>query len=340
MKHSRTLLIALTIWGSTAALGLLAATEGFDNDSPQPPRPNPAKVVGHDSCARCHQQEIKQWQSTPHYRTFDVLHRAPEAKAIADRLGLRSVKRNETCVQCHYTQQEVRGRDRVVAGISCESCHGAGADWLEMHADYGGATKESESAEHKQRRREASIAAGMNNPGNVYLIARQCLGCHTTPNEQLVNVGGHAAGTPDFELVAWSQGMVRHNFQRGGGENAPSKLSRVRVMYVVGALADLEYSLRAAAKATTADKFGTAAATRAAKVKRRLWDMQRKLDLPLLDEALDAVSDLELKLGNSESIAAAAERIGSVGMRFAETVHGEELTAIDSLLPAPSTYKY
>lgn len=337
MKLSRRLSIALAIWSGTAALGLLAATAG---SAPQPPRPNPAKVAGHDSCARCHQQEIKQWQQTPHYRTFDVLHRAPEAKAIADRLGLRSVKRNDTCVQCHYTRQEVRGRERVVAGISCESCHGAAADWLEMHADYGGATKESESPEHKRQRRQASIAAGMNNPSNVYLIARQCLGCHTTPDEKLVNVGGHAAGTPDFELVAWSQGMVRHNFQRDGGENAPSSLARVRVMYVVGALADLEYSLRAVAKATTADRFGTAAATRAAKVKRRLWDIQRKLDLPLLAEALDEVSKLQLKLGNSQQITSAADRVSDVATRFAETVRGEELTAIDSLLPAPSTYKY
>ena len=57
----------------------------------------------------------------------------------------------------------------------------------------------------------------MNNPHNIYLIARQCYDCHTVPNERLVNVGGHLAGSQDFELVAWSQGMVRHNFLRTGG---------------------------------------------------------------------------------------------------------------------------
>ena len=63
--------------------------------------------------------------------------------------------------------------------------------------------------------------------------------------------GGHLAGSQDFELVAWSQGMVRHNFVRTGGtaNGAPSP-AELRVMYVVGVMADLEYSLRAVAAAT------------------------------------------------------------------------------------------
>ena len=107
----------------------------------------------------------------------------------------------------------------MVAGVSCESCHGGAADWLAIHADYGGdgVTKATESAEHRAQRVEDSIAHGMNNPHNIYLIARQCYDCHTVPNEKLVNVGGHLAGSQDFELVAWSQGMVRHNFLRTGG---------------------------------------------------------------------------------------------------------------------------
>ena len=35
---------------------------------------------------------------------------------------------------------------------SCESCHGAAQDWLELHSDYGGPnlTRELESREHRQ----------------------------------------------------------------------------------------------------------------------------------------------------------------------------------------------
>jgi hypothetical protein len=63
--------------------------------------PDPAKVIGPDQCAKCHQQEVQQWMQTPHFATFDALHRAPRAKEIADKLGERSIKRSPTCTQCH-----------------------------------------------------------------------------------------------------------------------------------------------------------------------------------------------------------------------------------------------
>lgn len=315
-------------------------------DEPRPLKCDPAKVLGYEACAKCHQPEITQWQATPHFETFDTLHRTPEAKAIAQRLGLRSVKRNDTCVKCHYTRQQndaTRGRLRVVSGVSCESCHGAAADWVNLHADYGGAgaTAATEPPDHRRQRRQASIAAGMNNPSNLYLIARQCLACHTTPEEELVNVGGHNAGSAGFELVAWSQGRVRHNWQRTGGvHNAPSTLERVRVMFVVGTMADLEASLRAVAKATSAGTFGKTAAARAARAKQQLWAMQRLVDQPLLGEALDAVATVELRLGNAEALNQAANAVGAAAMRFAEATTGSELAVLDGLLPRPDSYKY
>ena len=196
-------------------------------------------------------------------RRFESLHRLPRAKEIADKLGLQSIKRNDVCTQCHYTKQIEDGRERVVAGVSCESCHGGARDWVALHNDYGGpgVTKASESAEHRAKRVADSVAQGMNNPHNIYLIARQCYDCHTVPNEKLVNVGGHLAGSQDFELVAWSQGMVRHNFLRGGGTtNATPSQEELRVMYVVGVMTDLEYSLRATAAATDKSTFGVTSA--------------------------------------------------------------------------------
>lgn len=301
---------------------------------------DPAKVMGSDACMKCHGAEIDQWKQTPHHLTIDQLHRKPEAKAIADRLGLRSVKRNDTCVRCHYTRKEVRGKVRIDSGVSCESCHGPSQDWIEIHAEYGpGRTRETEPADARQRRRLASIAAGMNNPSNVYLIAQQCLNCHTTPDERLVEVGGHPAGSADFDLVAWSQGMVRHNFLRGNGANVPSALPRVRVMHIVGVMTDLEYSLRAVAKASTGGIFAKSAAARAARRKQSLWEAQRRLKDPTIAPALDAVSQLELKLGNSEAINAAADAVGAAAYAFAERADGMRLAAIDDLLPSPASYK-
>ena len=307
-----------------------------------PTVPDAAKVVGSDQCAKCHQAEVQQWMKTPHFATFDSLHRLPRAKEIADRLGERSVKRSPVCTQCHYTEQNQGGRMRVVAGVSCESCHGGAADWIATHADYGGegVTKENETPEHRALRVEQSIAHGMNNPHNIYLIARQCYDCHTVPNERLVNVGGHLAGSQDFELVAWSQGMVRHNFLRTGGTaNGSPSQAELRVMYVVGVITDLEYSLRATAAASEKATFGVASAQRAARMKRRLHEIQDLIHDPLIQPALDAVATLELRLGNASAITAAANEISKAAQEFAEKADGNQLTAIDPLLPQPGQYK-
>lgn len=303
---------------------------------------NPAKVLGAESCAKCHESEVKQWQQTPHFATFEVLHRNPAAKEIAKRLDLPSIKRNDVCVKCHYTQQQVGKRVRVVSGISCESCHGAGKDWVPLHNDYGGpgATKAAETDEHAQQRIEESIAAGMNNPSNLYLIARQCLTCHSAPDERLVNVGGHPTGSSDFELVRWSQGMVRHNFLRSGADqNIPSTTERLRVMYVVGMLADLEASFRATALATKKDVYGIAAARRAARLKHKLYEISQKLPNEHLSHAVDVALAVPLRLGQSEALVAAADEIGTAASQFAEQADGNELAAIDDYLPSPQDYK-
>jgi hypothetical protein len=333
-----TLLVAVALI-STSWLVVADTRDGVPEFTPR--QCDPATVIGADTCTKCHESEMKQWMQTPHYRTFDTLHRTPEAKAIADKLGLRSIKRNETCLTCHYTQQIVNDRERIVAGVSCESCHGGAKDWLNFHADYGGpnVTREMETDAHRKLRIEQSISLGMNNPTNVYLVARQCLSCHTVPDENLVNVGGHKAGTDEFELVAWSQGSVRHNFVRSNGAtNAASDANRLRLMYVVGTMADLEASLRAVSKATNVSQYGQASAARAARAKQRLWEIQRRVDSPIVAKALDAVAKLQLTLGNESAIWAAADVVGQAAYEMA-SVDGATLAGVDPMLPAPSQYK-
>ena len=334
--------ILFVIFHSSFVVLFIADPCSANEPNLEPLRCDPAQVLGADSCAKCHEKEVQQWKLTPHFATFESLHRKPKAKAITKKLGLSTVKRNATCVKCHYTQQQKGSRVRVVSGVSCESCHGASKDWHPLHNDYGGpnVTKEMESTEHRQQRIEASIAAGMNNPTNLYLVARQCLACHTTPDEKLVNVGGHTLGSPDFELVAWSQGMVRHNFLRTGGtSNGAATPAQLRVMYVVGVMADLEASLRATALATTKATFGTASAQRAAGLKRKLQEIRQQTDNPFVQQAFDAALHAPLKLNQSEPLLAAAKTIGEAAFSFANEADGNDLAAIDTLLPQPNSYK-
>lgn len=308
----------------------------------QVPHCDPARVVGTATCAKCHAAEHAVWTRTPHCATIETLHRNPEALEIARRLGYSSIKRNDVCVDCHYTSRLENEIPRVAEGISCESCHGAARDWVLLHSDYGGlaANKHTETEQHRLERLTRSVAAGMRNPKNVYSIARSCLQCHTVPNERLINVGGHSAGSQDFELVRWSQGLVRHNFLgAAGGGNEPSSLERLRVMYVAGLIADLEFSTRATAGATEKSAYGLAVAARAASVAVRLFQVQQRLGDRHVHAALEAFAAAELKINNAGQLGEIADRIQEAGWRFADTADGRQLGAIDSMLPDPVTYR-
>ena len=110
-------------------------------------------------------------------------------------------------------------------------------------------------------------------------------------------------------------------------------------MYVVGVMTDLEYSLRAVAAATEKATFGVTSAQRAARMKKRLHEIQKLVNDPLLQSALDAVATVELRLGNQDAITAAADAVGKAANEFAEQADGKRLAAIDPMLPQPSQYK-
>jgi hypothetical protein len=308
----------------------------------QPPHCDPSKVLGPMRCASCHENEVRVWLQTPHARTLEDLHRRPTANAIAAKMGIRSIKRGGICLDCHYTSQTVQDKIQIIAGVSCESCHGASLDWITLHNDYGGPTalKSQETAQHRMQRQEAAMANGMRNPTNVYLIARSCLQCHSVPNQDLVDVGGHGPGSLDFELVSWSQGINRHNFLRTGNQtNAENSLAELRVMFVAGQIADLEFSTRATAKATQRGTYGLTVAQRAVRVALRLESIQEQIQDPHLEQALQAFSRAVLKTNNETELMAVADEIQHAGTAFARSADGTPWVALDSMIPTKSQYK-
>lgn len=336
-------MITLTRCLFVALIGLSCSSFTIAGDLGVATPADPHKVLGNETCVKCHAGEVKVWQGTPHAATFDTLHRRPEAKQIALKLGLQSIKHEGRCVACHYTQQSLAGNPpHVIAGVSCESCHGPAMDWLEIHHNYGGEsiTRLTESPQHRQQRIAASVHAGMRNPLNVYLVAQSCLRCHTTADEELVNVGGHTAGSLDFEFVSWSQGTVRHNFVRSDGKsNDVSSPERLRVMFVAGMIAELEASLRATAAATQKAKFGVTAAQRAARAAARLRSVSQKVSDPHLVEILGVFDSIQLKLNNAEQLTLAADQIAKLGVRFAATNNGAAMESLDPFIPSVDRWK-
>lgn len=323
------------IWVLLISACNLAAGQGTHCD--------PKKVLTSEGCIKCHAQADAVWKTTPHYKTFAALTRNPAAKEIAQKMGVTSIKRGDVCIKCHYTEIErPDGKLKPVSGVSCESCHGAGKEWVPVHNDYGGigATKESESPQHALTRLQKARDWGMRNPHNIYDMAQSCLGCHTIPNEKLVNVGGHSAGSLDFEMVTWSQGSVRHNFLRTGGKfNAESDEKRLRVMWIAGMIADLEFSTRAVATATVKDKYGLTVAKRAADVALKIYKVQQSLHNPQLDTIIKAFAKAELKVNNRQQLLQIADEIEVAGREFARTEDGSKLAALQKLLPPKNQYK-
>ncbi len=97
-----------------------------------------AKIVGPNACAECHKQEIEAWKSSHHFKTFREMPRNAAADEIADKMGVRRIKSESLCLNCHFTVQERNTKEEPVAGISCESCHGAGKDWIKVHSGFSG----------------------------------------------------------------------------------------------------------------------------------------------------------------------------------------------------------
>lgn len=299
------------------------------------------KVSGPESCGECHTNEVEAWKKTPHSLTFNEMHRRPEAQAIAEKLGIRRVRSESLCLSCHYTPKlDEAGATAVIAGVSCESCHGEAKDWINVHNDYGThKTKAAEPAEHRDARVAKAVAAGMLNPRNLYAVASNCFECHLVPNEKLVNVGGHPAGSPDFELVSWLHGEVRHNFLRSDGKgNADNTPERKRVMFVIGNILDLEHSLRGTALATEKGPYAVTLARRANAVRTRLTDIQAKAPTPEVAAILEA-AQVKLSLHNQADLTAAADKIAALGRSFADAHNGANLAALDALIPAPANYR-
>ncbi len=300
--------------------------------------PDPAKVVGANACAECHKTETANWKTTTHFTTFRTMPRGKDTKVIAKKMGIKRVKADALCLDCHFTSQLVKNKPKPIAGISCESCHTPGKDWLKIHSEFSGKKKATESKAQAAERWKKAEAAGMLRPKDIYALAKNCYSCHVVPNEKLVNVGGHAAGS-EFELVSWSQGEVRHNTWYTK-DNTPANANRKRMMYVVGLAVELETALRAVGKATQKKSYAVSMARRAAGARKKLIKVAKALpDAKELVAIVKASKSAKLKLNNNAALSAAADKVAMATLSVVGKYDGSAFGAIDKMIPGPAKYK-
>ena len=283
-------------------------------------------------CEECHEEEFKVWSKSKHFKSFRTVHREPKdsskpspkkiLKAVG---GQKRMKRNETCYLCHYTleKKDAGAKHSVKSSTSCESCHGSSSDWLAIHDNYGGkdVTRAQESPENKTKRIADSSAAGLIWPAMKYEIAENCMVCHGLANPNLkaddlakMLGAGHPIN-PDFELVKYSQGSVRHRYYppdiKTNAEMAPKDLAQI---FVIGQAAALVSATGAMSKSDEA-KYKEAQNKRAENAKAVLKNIPEAADLlasPSRENAL----------------------------KLSKAIDGKDLTSIvGSKLPAKSDYK-
>ncbi len=329
-----------------AALALCLAAAGVRTAAAQQPedrfaRQDPAKIMTAEACGECHLSEIEVWKKTPHATGFRTLHRSDAAEAIAAKMGFRLIKRESLCLRCHYTPKVEDGELRAVSGVSCESCHGAGRDWINVHNDYGGAgaTSKTESEAHRQQRIERSREAGMRRPSDIYPVLANCYGCHIVAEEKLVNVGGHTPGVA-FQLLD-RIGDIRHNFlaaQRGGSKtNAEDSPERKRLLYVTGQALDLEYGLRGLAAASENGVYAKAMVRRVRNAVFGLQDVLDRTPLPELQAMVAAVRAAKVTVGQREGLLRTADAVSQGARRFLDGHDGSRLASLDPLVEGTAT---
>ena len=260
---------------------------------------DPAKTVGPNACAECHKQEAEAWKATHHFKTFREMPRNNEANEIAEKMGVRRIKSESLCLNCHFTVQQKNNKEEPVSGISCESCHGSGRDWIKVHSGFSGKKEQTETKAEEEARWKLADSKGMIRPGSLYQLAKNCYGCHVVPQEDLVNRGGHRAGSA-FELVSWSQGEVLHNtWYSKGKDNVPASAARKQ--------------LAAAAKAAPS--------------------------VPEIAKMVEFAYSAGLKLNNERFLTTAADGVSKLLASINEKYDGSTMAGLDSLIPGPDKFK-
>ncbi len=298
------------------------------------------KIVGPNACAECHKQEAEAWKGSHHFKTFREMPRRKEANEIAERMGIQRIRSDSMCLGCHYTVEQKDDKKQPVAGISCESCHSAGEDWIKIHSGFSGKTEKTETKAEAEARWKLAESKGMIRPSSLYRLAKNCYSCHVVPQEELVNRGGHAAGST-FELVSWSSGEVRHNtWHSKGKDNVAPTAARKRMLYLVGLGVELETALRAVGKATVRRTYAFEMAKRADRARKQLAAAAKAApNVPEIAKMVEFGHAAGLKLNNDRFLTAAADGVSKLLASITVKYDGSTMAGLDSLIPGPDQIK-
>lgn len=125
------------------------------------------EFVGAKKCAMCHSspaigRQYQAWLASKHAQAFPTLG-TPRAKELAAGWHIDNPQTSGRCLKCHstaygFTEARISEQITVEEGVSCETCHGPGKDYMKLAV---------------MKNREAAVAAGLRIPNE-----ETCRKCH------------------------------------------------------------------------------------------------------------------------------------------------------------------
>jgi len=292
---------------------------------------DPAKIVKAEECGVCHTREYKLWDTTAHARGKNVDRGYENAEGIKERMGVVSLRHESLCIRCHSTGVKDDGGEFIaISGVSCESCHGAGRDWINVHNKKG--LPPAEKAERNKKAKEA----GMLRPSEIYDVVANCYQCHTVPHEELVNKGGHPAGSTNFDFLS-RLAQIRHNFLEAQfdatkTDNRPDTPERLRKLYVVSAALELEFNIRGAAMATENGGYFKAMQRRVRGAVGKLNAIVSRTSIPEIKEMLGVVGKVDIAPNKKDELLNASNSIRTSAKKIAASYDGTQFSALDGMI--------
>ena len=176
-------------------------------------------------CTKCHDAQGDSWKKTAHARAFESL-RAGSKADVKRKAGLdpaADYTADPNCVGCHATGHGKPGgyrvgmdadEARVLAGVGCESCHGPGGRYRDLH---GAASDRLKSAG------DTSPRAPLAEAGQNFDYEQACAACHLN----FPGSGWAAAKPPHSPFTPRLDAKYTHDFRRAvlaGDRNNPVHL--------------------------------------------------------------------------------------------------------------------
>ena len=299
---------------------------------------DPNKIKSASECGVCHVREYALWDTTAHARGRNIDKGYATAEKVKELMGVTSLRHESLCIRCHSTGVlDDEGRFVAASGVSCESCHGAGRDYIGVHNKYGtGATRATETPAHKEERIQKSKEGGMLRPSEIYGVVANCFQCHTVPHEVLVNKGGHPSASADFDFLKRLE-QIRHNFLEAQfdpnrTDNRKDSPERTRLLYVASHALDLEYSIRGAAASKETGGYIRAMQRKVRGAANTLKGIGSRTKSDEINTMLTAVAEANIGPNNEKLLLVAAEKIAGATKQFLKNHDGSKLQALDGVI--------